>query len=321
MLFSLNSFLSGFVLPDCAAILICSALIIVMIRAGVMDHPGHRSSHTRPTPKGGGIGIIGAFLICLPLCHIATGQSAFNIPTLCLMCGVAFLALISWLDDIYSFPARYKLAAQFIASMLIFMSTSVPWAYIIPILLLSVFITNALNFIDGINGLAAGTMMLAAFLLAAVNVHSIPLDLLALCFAAFLPWNFPKAQIFMGDVGSQAGALIMAWAAMSKDYEVTLFVIALLAGILWDVSFTLVRRALAGDKLAHAHRGHLYQLAVRSGLPMPLVTLIYWLFTIWGAIMFLTLPLSTAFITIMIPQFLWTGYIFTRAKARVKERW
>ncbi|AFV99669.1 UDP-phosphate alpha N-acetylglucosaminyltransferase [Gluconobacter oxydans] len=321
MPFSLQSLLSGFTLPDLPAALLCMVLVALMIRAGVMDHPVHRSSHTRPIPKGGGIGIIGAFLLCLPPALYLTHQSFFTGPVLGLVGGVILLATISWLDDLYSFPARYKLAAQFLAAALAAFGSGASLPMIGLFVLGTVFITNALNFIDGINGLASGVMALSALFLAASGIQPAVFVLLATCLLVFLPWNFPKARIFMGDVGSQSGALIIAWGAMQPHPLAGTLTLALLSGILWDVLFTLARRARAGDHLAQAHRGHLYQLAVRSGMPMPLVTVIYWGFVLWGAIACIAgQPWKTGLL-ILLPQLCWTGYICTRAKARVQDRW
>ena len=133
--------------------------------------------------------------------------------------------------------------------------------------------------------------------------------------------NFPKARIFMGDVGSQAGALVIAWGAMQPSHTSTLIVLAVLSGVLWDVLFTLARRARAGDRLTEAHRGHLYQLAIRSGLPMPLVTIVYWGFALWGAVACLANEWLVTALLILLPQLCWTGYICTRARARVQDRW
>ncbi|GAP23868.1 MraY family glycosyltransferase [Gluconobacter japonicus] len=321
MPFSLQSLLSGVVAPDLLAPLLCLVLIALMIRAGVMDHPVHRSSHTRPIPKGGGIGIIGAFLLCLAPALYLTHQPFFTGPIFGLASGVILLAAVSWLDDLYSFPARYKLAAQFIAAALAAFGSGASLPMTGLFILGAVFITNALNFIDGINGLASGVMALAALFLAASGIQPVIFVLYAICLLAFLPCNFPKARIFMGDVGSQSGALIIAWGAMQPHRLAGLLTLALLSGVLWDVLFTLARRARAGDRLAQAHRGHLYQLAVRSGMPMPLVTMIYWGFVLWGALACAaTQPWETVLL-VLLPQLCWTGYICTRAKARVQDRW
>ncbi|EHH69321.1 glycosyltransferase family 4 protein [Gluconobacter morbifer] len=321
MSFSFQSLLSGFTLACLPAILLCNVLILVMIRAGVLDHPGHRSSHTRPTPKGGGIGIIGAFVVCLPLARWMAGQPVMDRATVCLLAGMLLLAVVSWLDDVRPFPARYKLMAQFGAALLAAAGTGAPLPWMVLFVLGAVFITNALNFIDGLNGLASGVMALTALALAAACISPVTFVLLAVCLLAFLPYNFPKARIFMGDVGSQAGALGIAWGGMRPDWSHPLLAAALLSGVIWDVSFTLLRRSRAGDRLTEAHRGHLYQLAVRSGLPMPLVTLIYWGFALWGGLAFETGNAGAALLLILLPQIVWTGYICTRAGARVQERW
>ncbi|MBF0869887.1 MAG: UDP-phosphate alpha N-acetylglucosaminyltransferase [Gluconobacter japonicus] len=321
MPFSLQSLLSGVVAPDLLAPLLCLVLIALMIRVGVMDHPVHRSSHTRPIPKGGGIGIIGAFLLCLAPALYLTHQPFFTGPLFGLTSGVILLAAVSWLDDLYSFPAGYKLAAQFIAAALAAFGSGASLPMTCLFIIGAVFITNALNFIDGINGLASGVMALAALFLAASGIQPVIFVLYAICLLAFLPCNFPKARIFMGDVGSQSGALIIAWGAMQPHRLAGLLTLALLSGVLWDVFFTLARRARAGDPLAQAHRGHLYQLAVRSGMPMPLVTIIYWGFVVWGALACTARQPWETVLLVLLPQLCWTGYICTRAKARVQDRW
>ena len=321
MPFSLQSLLSGVVAPDLLAPLLCLVLIALMIRAGVMDHPVHRSSHTRPIPKGGGIGIIGAFLLCLAPALYLTHQPFFTGPLFGLTSGVILLAVVSWLDDLYSFPARYKLATQFIAAALAAFGSGASLPMTGLFILGAVFITNALNFIDGINGLASGVMALAGRFLAASGIQPVIFVLYAICLLAFLPCNFPKARIFMGDVGSQSGALIIAWGAMQPHRLAGLLTLALLSGVLWDVFFTLARRARAGDPLAQAHRGHLYQLAVRSGMPMPLVTMIYWSFVLWGALACTARQPWETVLLVLLPQLCWTGYIYTRARARVQDSW
>ncbi len=103
----------------------------------------------------------------------------------------------------------------------------------------------------------------------------------------FLPFNFPHARIFMGDVGSQfCGFLLAVLAVAAGRFEAVELSVALvpmlLSGVLFDVAFTLLRRFLAGERLAEAHRGHLYQLAHRSGMPAVRVTLVHWGFAAWG---------------------------------------
>ncbi|WP_225198328.1 glycosyltransferase family 4 protein [Gluconobacter oxydans] len=323
MPFSFQNLTSGVTLACIAAVVLCNLLILLMIRAGVLDHPVARSSHTRPTPKGGGIGIVGAFILCLPPALYEAHASIRIVPAITgLLVGMILLGTVSWLDDVRPFPARYKLAAQFVAAIAAAIGTGATLPELIPFVLAAVFITNALNFIDGINGLASGVMAISALVLASTGLMPVAFVLLAVCLLSFLPYNFPKARIFMGDVGSQPIGLAIAWGGMTGfGTGSAVLVIALLSGVLWDVTFTLARRACAGDRLAQAHRGHLYQLAVRSGLSVPLVTSIYWGFALWGAVAFATGQIITMVLMIVLPQLLWTGYVCTRAKTRVQDRW
>ncbi|QQX90680.1 UDP-phosphate alpha N-acetylglucosaminyltransferase [Gluconobacter sphaericus] len=323
MPFSFQNLTNGVTLSCIAAVVLCNLLILLMIRAGVLDHPVARSSHTRPTPKGGGIGIVGAFILCLPPALYEAHASMRIVPAITgLLVGMILLGTVSWLDDVRPFPARYKLAAQFVAAIAAAIGTGATLPEMIPFVLAAVFITNALNFIDGINGLASGVMAISALLLASTGLIPVAFVLLAVCLLSFLPYNFPKARIFMGDVGSQPIGLAIAWGGMTGFGTGSgLLVIALLSGVLWDVTFTLARRARAGDRLAQAHRGHLYQLAVRSGLPVPLVTCLYWGFALWGAAAFATGQIITIVLMIALPQLAWTGYVCMRAKTRVQDRW
>ena len=323
MPFSFQNLTSSVTLACIAAVVLCNLLILLMIRAGVLDHPVARSSHTRPTPKGGGIGIVGAFILCLPPALYEAHASMRIVPAITgLLVGMILLGTVSWLDDVRPFPARYKLMAQFVAAIAAAIGTGATLPELIPFVLAAVFITNALNFIDGINGLASGVMAISALVLASTGLMPVAFVLLAVCLLSFLPYNFPKARIFMGDVGSQPIGLAIAWGGMTGfGTGSAVLVIALLSGVLWDVTFTLARRARAGDRLAQAHRGHLYQLAVRSGLPVPLVTCLYWGFALWGAAAFATGQIITMVLMIVLPQLVWTGYVCTRARTRVQDRW
>ncbi|WP_336945123.1 hypothetical protein [Asaia sp. HN010] len=318
------------------------ALIFHMIRVGVMDVPGHRSSHTRPTPKGGGIGIVVGFLLVFPISQLWTQGDLPGISLLLPLLAIALLALFSWLDDIHSYRASLKLGVQGIAALMVltgmaFGGQALPDVSL-PLLacLLGigfcwlVYVTNALNFIDGINGLASGSMALSALIMAWLfdQVGQAGLThaalILTACLIAFLPFNFPKARIFMGDVGSQGAGLALSWfgleAALATSHP--LIMPFLLCGILFDVAFTLIRRAIAGDALAQAHRSHLYQLATRAGMSPVLVTLIYWLFVIWGGFVCMQpLPLGARLALLLTPQILWMALVTSRARNAALGKW
>jgi UDP-GlcNAc:undecaprenyl-phosphate GlcNAc-1-phosphate transferase len=148
----------------------------------------------------------------------------------------------------------------------------------------------------------------------------------------FLPFNFPRAQIFMGDVGSQfCGFMLALFGIAAARYEAAplsfLLVPLLLSGVLFDVAFTLVRRALAGDHLAQAHRSHLYQIAQRSGLDAAIVTLVHWGFVLIGGMTaagFLLAPHAWKLPIALAPlavQLVWAAYVARRARVAKIGKW
>lgn len=196
--------------------LLSAAIVRLMISAGVMDRPGARSAHSQPTPKGGGVGIVVATLVGLLVLGAGRPLLALGAAGLC-------IAVVSWFDDLWSWPFSVKLAAQVLAALVAAaggaLVTSLPCPVIGPVQLgvlawpvtvcWVVVVTNAVNFMDGLNGLAAGSVGLAslalAFFAAMSGATAVALASLALAagIVGFLPFNYPRARIFMGDVGSQ----------------------------------------------------------------------------------------------------------------------
>jgi Fuc2NAc and GlcNAc transferase len=176
-------------------------------KIGLMDCPKGRSSHCMPTPKGGGIGIFFAFWISAVVLGIPVG---FWLP-ICIMAVMAF-----WGDRI-ELSARLRLVIQFglIAGVIILGNTKASPegpAYLLWIMFWTVFIVgtaNHYNFMDGINGIAAITGVIGfGFLAFYLNIIGGPnrVEILAICMSlsclGFLPFNMPKARVFMGDIGS-----------------------------------------------------------------------------------------------------------------------
>jgi len=140
--------------------------------------------------------------------------------------------------------------------------------------------------------------------------------LLAAGLAGFLPFNFPRARIFMGDVGSQFCGFMLAVlgvaAARFGTIEMSfLLVPMLLSGVLLDVAFTLIRRAIAGEPLTKPHRSHVYQLAERAGIPAPAVAMVHWGFAAFGGaccLLFIHTPSSykpLVPLLVLVPQTTW----------------
>ncbi|WP_239451555.1 glycosyltransferase family 4 protein [Elioraea rosea] len=293
-------------LAFCAMLALVSAIVVRgVIALRLMDVPNTRSAHERPTPKGGGLGIVVATLVGLSVLYLRADTARIADPYfIAVIGGGAAIAAVSLADDALDFSFYWKLVAQlFAAGLPIGFGLSLdrlflPFVGEVPLggaaipftLLWIVFVTNAMNFIDGLNGLCAGMAAIAAGFLAVIAlseggsfVYAASLFLCAGCLG-FLPFNFPSARIFLGDVGSQfigyMLAILAVAAARFETTQVSFFIVPLLIAMpLFDVVFTLFRRALAGEGLIHAHRGHLYQMLDRTGYPRAGISLIHWGFT------------------------------------------
>lgn len=322
-----------------------SALIVRrMVGLAILDHPGHRSAHATPTPKGGGIGVMAAFGLFFPVLQSLVGQPLLSLSSLLTACALLLLCAVSWLDDLYQWPPSIKFAAQTAAACLIVGGgTSLVWptplAGAAVSILWLIFITNAANFMDGLNGLIAGCLTCAALALALAapffGVPEIrwPALLLACCLLGFLPFNFPHARIFMGDVGSQGCGLLAGTAALYLAAHTTqpsgwLLGPALLFPLMYDVVFTLIRRWHAGHSLIQAHRGHLYQVLHRSALPVPVVSALEWGMTLWGStVACLVAPVpviwgsTSGILLLMLPQLAWTVLSVLRTRKHPVGKW
>ncbi len=294
-----------------AALALLSSLIVrQMITLGTLDYPGARSSHAIPTPKGGGVGIVVSFVAGMCVLYLTAGRARVpDAPFLGLIAAAVGIAAVSYADDVRSWSFAVKLAAQLAACLVAiacgivlrvlhlpyFGTVALGWAGVPLTAAWILFATNAVNFIDGLNGLASGSVAVACLFLAAIarSQDDLFVQVSALVLAAgiagFLPWNYPRARIFMGDVGSQfcgfvAASLGVLSAGFGEQTLSVLLVPMMLFAILFDVAFTLVRRAAAGDRITQAHRSHLYQVAHRCGMPAWAVTLIYWAMAAWGGV-------------------------------------
>ena len=338
----------------CAGLAALSAAVVRgMIAVAVLDRPDARKAHSRPIPKGGGVGVVAAFLLGIATLYGFAESARLADPYFRgVIAASAAIAIVAFLDDLRDWPFTVKLAAQVGAAGLVvgsglYVSTldlphrgTVHLGWLGPALTLVwiVFATNALNFIDGLNGLASGASAVACLFLAGIGaayggwfVYFASL-LLAAGLAGFLPFNYPRARIFMGDVGSQFCGFVLAVlgvaAARFAGAELgVLLVPMLLFGVLFDVAFTLVRRALAGERITQAHRGHLYQVAHRSGMGAPLVAALHWGFAAWGGVcclLFLALPgwaKPLAAGLVLPPQLVWLAHVLRRARRAGLGHW
>lgn len=241
-------------------------------RRAMWDLPNERSSHVIPTPRGGGMAVLLAFWV--GLVWIVVTDSADLAPSLLTVIGCWIAAAaVGLCDDVRSLSARSRLAAQSLISIVVVVAaaatpTGVPRFVVIPVAFIAVIAyTNAFNFMDGVNGISGLHAALGtgyyAWLAVATDRTSVALVAASVCGAAlgFLPWNFPSARIFLGDVGSYffgacLGSLgVLLWlAGAGVD-----LVIAPLVIYLADTGWTLAARGRAGRALLQPHREHAYQ--------------------------------------------------------------
>jgi UDP-N-acetylmuramyl pentapeptide phosphotransferase/UDP-N-acetylglucosamine-1-phosphate transferase len=257
-------------------------------RRDIADAPGQRRLHATTTPRGGGIAI--AVVVVAAAFAIATAQSAGPglLPWGCIGAGLAAFAAVGLRDDVVPMSAQAKFGGQWIAAaalalgLMLAAPGATGWVAFAVLVVAAVYVTNIWNFMDGSNGLVATQSLLVAAALATWPGQAPDLRLLGLVLAAtclgFLPFNVPRARLFLGDVGSHVlGAGVFALGALSwRRGVVDLPVLGLLGlPMLLDSGLTLLRRALAGRPVWRAHREHLYQYAVRTGHSHASVCLAY----------------------------------------------
>lgn len=249
---------------------------------GLVQEPNHRSSHDVPTPGGGGLGLVLGGLVSGLLLAF---DAAPTVSWLLIVIAAAVLAAIGFRDDIKPLPTRLRFMVQIGVCALLLVALPVipglplPGGMVLPgywlagpLLLAGIWWVNLFNFMDGIDGLAGSQ---ALFMLATGTLLAFCQDPtastqpswlwgVAILFAvfAFLPFNWPPARIFMGDVGSTFLAfVILTLALMSVAAGWTVYATWLVLGALFisDATITLLQRMRAGEKWTQPHRSHAYQ--------------------------------------------------------------
>ena len=276
----------------CAAALVAAAVFTARMidwarSRGVVDTPNARSSHTRATPRGGGLAIVAVCAAAAALACILHPESARSLAGM--MLPALAIAGISWLDDVRSLANRTRfsvhLAAAVAAAAILGPVRAVdlgtfgtwelgPAAWPLTLLWI-VGLTNAFNFMDGIDGIAGITAAAAgAGIAAAAGLLGFPPVLaIALAFAAaavgFLTCNWPPARIFMGDVGSAFCGFLIAVLPLAMPAADVPRVLPVAVMAMWpfifDTAYTIVRRLRKRENIFEAHRSHLYQRLVIAG--------------------------------------------------------
>ena len=270
--------------------LVAAAYVRWAVARAVLDVPSHRSSHTVPTPTGGGVGIVAGFLVGLGL-WLASGSS-LSPRALGWLLGALLVAAVSFVDDLRRLPVSIRLATHLLGAALLTIvgvqGGVTPLALALPLAFVWVaIVTNVYNFMDGIDGLAAAQSIVAGLAYAAAGAFvGNPLllaagALLAASAAGFLTHNVPPARLFMGDVGSTflgfsfAGLALLGNIGVGGGKLPLEFGAVVLAPFLFDGLTTLARRVLRGERWFEAHRSHYYQRLVQARLSHGRVTGLY----------------------------------------------
>ncbi|SBV36254.1 Glycosyl transferase, family 4 [uncultured Stenotrophomonas sp.] len=276
-----------------AAVFLLAALLTwaargYALRRNLFDQPGERRSHKVATPRGGGIAIVISQVVAYAA--IGTVRDELAVALALFSTGLLLVAGIGWWDDHRPLSAKLRLCVHVVAGallgMLVWQASGDAFKAVFSALL-AIGLINVWNFMDGINGLATTQAILAAIafaLLLPMPHAGIALSLAAGCLG-FLPFNFPKARIFMGDVGSGAlGYLLAGLVALGitvTDIAWPIWLLPLTA-FLVDSGFTLLVRMLRGERWMEAHTQHLYQAHVKRGRSHAAVTLDYAVFSVAG---------------------------------------
>ncbi|WP_019961230.1 MraY family glycosyltransferase [Woodsholea maritima] len=279
----------GLVIP---AALMGWAVTRLAVSGAVLDFPNARSSHLRPTPRSGGIGIVAGFMLALALA--STVPSPADPDALALVKLIIFALVMGGLgltDDLLSLPAKLKftimvltigLYVWFAQPVMLIEFTGhvhVTLPFVVGLLGSALFlfvVINATNFMDGANGMLVAGMFPAGVGLGVMGImQDVPLAAyagfsLAGALAGFALLNWDPAKIFAGDVGSLFCGAVMGAGGLAlavKGYPGTVWLIPLLVlPFVGDVLLTLLKRARAGRLSLAAHREHAYQMLLRAGI-------------------------------------------------------
>jgi UDP-N-acetylmuramyl pentapeptide phosphotransferase/UDP-N-acetylglucosamine-1-phosphate transferase len=269
-----------------AAAILCAGLIVLLrplLRRYALARPNARSSHTIPTPQGGGIAVLVAtLLVTAAVFFLHAGLSQALVTLGLLSAATIGLAIVGVLDDISPLGTLPRLAAQTIVVVVLVamlpanaqVLTILPWwLERVALVFAGVWFVNLVNFMDGIDWMTvaevipvtAGLVLLAFFGALPLPAMLIALALLG-AIIGFAPFNRPIARLFLGDVGSLPIGLLLYWLLLQLALRGHLLA-ALLLPLYYvaDTTIVLLRRAINGEPITQAHRSHFYQLAIGRG--------------------------------------------------------
>jgi len=267
-----------------AACIMCAGLIVVLhplLARYALARPNARSSHSTPTPQGGGAAVIAAVIASVAISASFSGAPV-NSSLFAIFAATVLLALVGAYDDLRTMPVMPRLLIQAVAVGIVLatLPADIRLVPVLPVwversllLIGGLWFVNLVNFMDGLDWITVAevvpvTAALALFGLYGELSSGPTIVALALCGAmiGFAPFNKPVAKLFLGDVGSLPIGLLMGWCLVELAGHGHLLAALLLPlYYLADATLTLFRRLLKGEAVWLAHRSHFYQQATNNG--------------------------------------------------------
>jgi Fuc2NAc and GlcNAc transferase len=265
----------------------CIRALTLAERSGMITQPGKRQSHEIATPTGGGLGLMFSILVtslCLQLVLPLPGYWWQN-----MLPGILLLTIVGWRDDKFPVSSLVRLLVQLAVS---FWLLGFGWsqfsltgmALFTSIIVAMVWLMNLYNFMDGSNGMAGFQGVFTGLVLAVLfhmgEQYEMALIALAVAVACggFLPLNFPRARVFMGDVASVPLGFIFAsfavYGIQAGSFSLAVFVL-IMSVFLVDATLTLLTRVLSGERWYTAHAQHVYQRLIAQGWSHSQVLVVY----------------------------------------------
>ncbi len=288
-----------------------------LLQRYALARPNARSSHTTPTPQGGGIAVIVATL-CGALSPALLGYAEFTISLATVSAATILLACVGTADDLHPLPVLPRLILQGLAAAAVIATLPgeihifqwMPvWAERTLLLIAALWFINLVNFMDGLDWITVAeivpiTICLALFGLSGELPNDATIAAIALAGAmvGFAPFNRPIAKLFLGDVGSLPVGLLTGWMLFELAGRGHLIAALLLPlYYLTDATATLFRRALNGERVWDAHRSHFYQRATSNGLSvMQIVSNVFMLNIALAAMATLSIALNQQLVDIVL---------------------
>lgn len=338
-----NSHLFGFCLAFLLSLCIVPIVRKICIKKGLYDLPNDRKIHQIPVPRLGGIAIWLSCCLTMGILIIWFWNYPHGNALSGMFAGGSIIFLLGVLDDIYGLSPKVKLLFQIIAASVAYLfgvqvlAVHIPFVEnVIPLGLLSLPITifwivaiaNALNFIDGVDGLAGGVTVISSLTLGVVAyytnqpVAAVVAAVVAGAMLGFLAYNFPPAKIFMGDAGSLFAGFVLASVAVTgvlKTVTVTILLpIIILSVPLLDITYAVVRRLIQGKSPFIADGEHIHHKLLKAGISQNRTIIIFYLICIASGVAAVSFVNATGIYLILLLFIILTMLIIAHSSQKKK---